>query len=413
MKAPYNVKHKIENLAIFGGKPAFSEKLYVGKPNIGNRMKLIERVNDILDKRWFSNNGPYVKEFEKKLSEFFNVKNCIATCNGTIGLEIAVKALQFKGEVIVPAFTFIASAHALQWEEITPVFCDINPLTHTIDPEMIERMITPRTTGIIGAHLWGRACDIERIERIAHAYSLKVIYDAAHAFGCTYKNKMIGGFGNAEIFSFHATKFFNTFEGGAIATNDDALAEQIRLMKNFGFKDFDEVISIGVNGKMNEISAAMGITGLESLEEFIQTNFRNYSRYRKHLQEINGIRFMSFNDNEKQNYQYIVIEIDETLTKISRDRIIEILHKENIIARRYFFPGCHQMEPYRSNFPQSHLLLPVTSNIAKKILCLPNGTAVKENDIDNICDIIKYIVSRGEEISQEMKYYTFNVASYP
>jgi dTDP-4-amino-4,6-dideoxygalactose transaminase len=397
------MKQKIEQLALFGGEPAFAEKLHVGKPNIGDRTKLLERFNDILDRRWFSNNGPNVREFEKKLAEFAGVKHCIAMCNATVGLEIAIRALELKGEVIVPAFTFIATAHALQWEEITPVFCDINPVTHTIDPDAIERMITPRTTGIIGVHLWGRACDIERIEQIARNHKLKVVYDAAHAFGCSYKGKMIGGFGDAEIYSFHATKFFNTFEGGAIATNDDSLAAKMRLMKNFGFTDFDEVVYIGMNGKMNELSAAMGITGLESLDEFIRINKRNYTRYREHLHGINGIRFMSYNDDEKQNYQYIVAEIDEAITRISRDRIVEILHKENIIARRYFFPGCHKMEPYRSYFPHSHLLLPITSVTVKRILSLPNGTAVEEKDIDEICDIIKYVVARGEEISQRLE----------
>ena len=397
------MKRRIEDLAIFGGEQAFGEKLHVGKPNIGDRTRLLERFNDVLDRRWLTNNGPYVQEFEKKIADFVGVKHCIVMCNATVGLEIAIRALDLKGEVIVPAFTFIATAHALQWEEITPVFCDIDPATHTIDPDAIERMITPRTTGIIGVHLWGRGCDVERIERIAKAHNLRVVYDAAHAFGCSHGGSMIGGFGDAEIFSFHATKFFNTFEGGAITTNNDCLAAQMRLMKNFGFRDYDEVIYIGMNGKMSEISAAMGITGLESLDEFIAVNYRNYQRYRDHLHGINGIRFITYDADNKQNYQYIILEIDESITRISRDNIVRILHKENIIARRYFYPGCHKMEPYRALFPHAHLLLPATTTASQRVMSLPNGTAVTESDIDEISEIITYVVARGEEISQRLQ----------
>ncbi len=396
------MKKRIEELAIFGGVPSFDEKLYVGKPNIGDREKLMERFNDILDRRWLSNNGPYVQELEKKIAEYAGVKHCIAMCNATVGLEIVTRALDLKGEVIVPAFTFIATAHALQWQEITPVFCDINPLTHNIDPDAIEKMVTPRTTGIIGVHLWGRACEVERIEAIARKHNLRILYDAAHAFGCSYKGKAIGGFGDAEIYSFHATKFFNTFEGGAVVTNNDEIATKTRLMKNFGFTDYDNVTYIGMNGKMAEVCAAMGITGLESLDDFIKVNYNNYLRYRDHLHGINGIRFMTYDDGEKQNYQYIVLEIDESITRISRDRIVQILHKENVIARRYFFPGCHKMEPYRSLFPHSHLLLPQTTSAANRVMSLPNGTAVDEAAIDEICDIVKFVVARGEEISQRL-----------
>jgi dTDP-4-amino-4,6-dideoxygalactose transaminase len=396
------MKKKIEDLAIFGGDQAFQEKLYVGRPNIGKRERLFELFNEILDRRWLSNNGPCVQEFENKLAKQADVKHCIAICNATIALEIAIRALDLKGEVIVPSFTFIATAHSLQWQEITPVFCDIDPKTHNIDPDAIERMITPRTTGIIGVHLWGRACDIERIEAIAKKHNLKVIYDAAHAFGCTHKGKPIGGFGDAEIFSFHATKFFNTFEGGAIATNDDSLAHKIRLMKNFGFVDYDKVIYIGMNGKMPEVSAAMGITGLESLEEFININQRNYLRYKDQLSCINGIKFMTYDDSSKQNFQYIILEIDESITRITRDKIVDILHAENVLARKYFNPGCHQMEPYKSLFPHASLLLNNTINAAKRVMSLPNGTSVSETDVDEICEIIKFAVARGNEISDRL-----------
>src|ERR1035441_9571296 len=254
----------------------FPSPLHVGRPNQGNRQRLIERINDMLDRNWLTNNGPFVQEFEKRVAEFVGVKHCIAMCNATVALEIATRALGLKGEVIVPAFTFIATAHSLQWQEITPVFCDIDPRTHNLDPARVEELITPKTTGIIGVHLWGRPCDVEALTEIAQRRNLTLMFDAAHAFGCSYGGKMIGGFGLAEVFSFHATKFCQTFEGGAIVTDNDELATKIRLMKNFGFGGYDNVIYIGTNGKMTEICAAMGLTNLESLEDFVAANRRNY-----------------------------------------------------------------------------------------------------------------------------------------
>lgn len=260
------LKQKLSDLAILGGTPAFQEQLHVGRPNVGNRDRLLQRINDIFDRKWLTNNGPYVQELEQRIADLIGVKHCIAMCNGTVALEIAIRALGLSGEVIVPAFTFIATAHALYWQGIVPVFCDIDPSTHSIDPASVQKVITPRTTGIIGVHLWGKPCDVDALTEIAMKYNLKLLFDAAHAFGCSYKGRMVGNFGNAEVFSFHATKFFNTGEGEAVVTNDDDLARKIRLMRNFGFARYDGVIYIGTNGKMNEISAAVGLTNLESMD---------------------------------------------------------------------------------------------------------------------------------------------------
>lgn len=397
-----NDENNLNDLAIFAGKPAFKEKLHVGRPNIGNRDSLIKKLNDILDRRWLTNNGTYVQEFEQKLARILGVKHCIVMCNATVALEITIRALGLKGEVIIPSFTFIATAHALQWQEITPVFCDIDPRTHTIDPACVVKMITPRTTGIIGVHLWGRPCAVEALTEIAGKHNLKLMFDAAHAFGCTHKKKMIGGFGNAEVFSFHATKFFNTFEGGAVTTNDDNLAEKIRLMKNFGFAGYDNVIYIGTNGKMNELSAAMGLTGLESLDEFIAVNRRNYQEYQDCLSSIPGIELVSYDESEKNNYQYIVCEVDENTAGISRDTLLKVLHAENIIARRYFYPGCHNMEPYRSLFPLASRRLMHSERAAQRVLSLPTGTAVGEREIAIICRIVKSAVTHAPEITERI-----------
>jgi dTDP-4-amino-4,6-dideoxygalactose transaminase len=396
------MKNNLFDLAILGGTPAFAEKLHVGRPNIGDHQRLLDRINDLLNRRWLTNNGPYVQEFERRIADMIGVRHCIAVCNATVGLEIAIRAAGLSGEVIVPSMTFIATAHALQWQEITPVFCDIDPSSHNIDPCRVEDMITPRTSGIIGVHLWGRPCDVEALAEIAQRRKLALLYDAAHAFGCTCRGQMIGSFGDAEVLSFHATKFLNALEGGAVVTNDDDLAAKVRLMKNFGFAGYDNVIYIGTNGKMSEVSAAMGLTSLESLDELIAVNYRNYKQYQHELASIPGVHLTTYDEKEKCNYQYIVLEIDEAVTQISRDQLLDILWAENVLARRYFYPGCHRMEPYRSYFPHAGLLLPHTEHLVTRVLSLPTGTAVGEDEIGQVCQIIKLAIENGVEVRQRL-----------
>ncbi|HZT60173.1 MAG TPA: aminotransferase class I/II-fold pyridoxal phosphate-dependent enzyme [Pyrinomonadaceae bacterium] len=387
----------IDELAIFGGTPAFREKLHVGRPNIGDRGRLLERINNVLDSRWLTNGGPYVQEFERRIAEFVGVKHCVAMCNATVAIEIAIRALGLSGEVIAPSFTFVATAHALQWQQITPIFCDVDPDTHNLDPRRVEELITPRTTGIIGVHLWGRACEVEALAEIAERRGLGLLYDSAHAFGCSHRGRMIGGFGDAEVFSFHATKFLNSMEGGAVVTGDDELAKKIRLMKNFGFGGLDSVVHVGTNGKMSEVSAATGLTSLESMDEFVAVNRSNYGRYGENLAGTRGVRLLAYDAAEKSNYQYIVLEIDEDEAGVSRDELARVLWAENVLARRYFYPGCHRMEPYRSYFPHAGLLLPETERLTGRVLVLPNGTSVGAHDVDLICEIIRLVVeNRGE-----------------
>lgn len=381
-------------------KPAFAAPLHVGRPNTGDRESFLSRVSEMLDRNVFTNNGPLVQEFEAKIAEFVGVRHCIAMCNATVALEIAIRASGLKGEVIVPAFTFVATAHALQWQEITPVFCDIDPITHNLDPARVEELITPKTTGIIGVHLWGRPCSVEALAEIAERRNLTLMFDSAHAFGCSHQGKMIGGFGLAEVFSFHATKFFNTLEGGAVVTNDDDFAARIRLMKNFGFAGYDNVIYVGTNGKMTEVNAAMGLTNLESLDGFIAVNRRNYHAYREELSGIPGLSLIEYDPEEKNNYHYIVVEVDEKQTDVRRDELVTILGSENILARRYFYPGCHRMEPYRSNYPHAGLLLPETEKLGQRVLLLPNGTAVGPTEINIICSILKGAVRQSSTASR-------------
>jgi dTDP-4-amino-4,6-dideoxygalactose transaminase len=394
------------DLAIFGRSPAFADKLHVGRPNIGDRDRLLARINDMLDRNWLTNDGPFVQLFERQLAEFIGVRHCIAMCNGTVALEIAIRALGLTGEVIVPSFTFIATAHALQWQEITPVFCDIDPSTHNLDPGQVEKIITPRTTAIIGVHTWGRPCNIDVLEAIARRRKLQLLFDAAHAFDCSYKGTLIGGFGCCEVFSFHATKFFNTFEGGAVLTNDDTLAGKMRLMRNFGFSGYDNVSYIGTNGKMTEVCAAMGLTSLESVEQFVETNRRNYHAYRRELEGIAGITLMPYNENERTNYQYIVLEVDETEAGLVRDEIVDVLFAENVLARRYFFPGCHKLEPYRSYFPHASLVLPETENLCRRVMVLPNGTSVDQVVVSNISQIIRTAITNADTVRAQLRAVT-------
>jgi len=249
--------------------------------------------------------------------------------------------------------------------------------------------ITPRTTGIIGVHVWGAPCPIDELQEIADRRGLHLMFDAAHAIGCSYRGKMLGGFGEAEIVSFHATKFLNSFEGGAVLTNDDALADRIRYMRNFGFAGIDRVDYVGTNGKMTEIAAAMGLTSLESIDEIIATNKRNYRAYQVGLAGLPGIQLFTYDETERNNFQYIIVEVDEAAAGISRDQLVQALHSENVLARRYFYPGCHQMEPYRSYYPHAGLMLPETEKLTQRVMSLPTGTAVSAEDVAIVCSIVQ------------------------
>jgi dTDP-4-amino-4,6-dideoxygalactose transaminase len=376
------------DLAIHGAPPAFEQPLHVGRPNIINREAFLRSVGEILDRDWLTNNGPVVQEFERRIAEYLGVKHCVAMCNGTIALEIAIRALGLEGEVIVPSWTFVATAHSLYWQGITPVFADIDPVTHNLDPESVRRMITPRTTGIIGVHLWGRAAPVDELQAIADEHDLKLMFDAAHAFGSSYKGQTIGRFGACEVLSFHATKAFNTMEGGAVVTDDDELAETMRLMRNFGFKGYDNVIHPGTNGKMIEVCAAMGLANLDALDEIFASNRRNHARYTAALADIPGISVIAYDPAERNSYHYVVAQVDEQCP-VSRDDIITALHAENILARKYFWPGVHRMQPYRDLFPHAGLMLANTERVASRIIILPNGTTLPIEAIDTIASLYR------------------------
>jgi dTDP-4-amino-4,6-dideoxygalactose transaminase len=394
-------KNRLSDLAIFGGSPAFETVLHVGCPNIGSKESLYARTNRMLESKWIANNGPQVQELEARIAARLGVRHCVLTANGTLALELVMRALGIKGEVILPSFTFIATANALQWQGITPTFCDIDPKTHSISPCQVERLITAKTSAILGVHLWGEACDVRGLQEIAERYRLNLVFDASHAFDCSWEGRPIGSTGDAEIFSFHATKFFNTFEGGAITTNNDDLARRLRLSRNFGFTGYDRTETIGINAKMPEVCAAMGLTNLESLEVFSQVNHKNYLSYEKGLEECRGLSLYQFNSNEKRNHQYVVVEVDSQLTGISRDLLLMILHEENCLARRYFYPGCHRMEPYLRTWSAESTALRHTERLASRVLVLPTGTSVSSDEIEQLCNLIQYVIHHGQEITSK------------
>jgi dTDP-4-amino-4,6-dideoxygalactose transaminase len=379
------VKTRPEDLAVNGGTPAFAETLHVGRPNIGDRGRFLERAATILDRRWLTNDGDMVRAFEREVAAASGVPHCVAVCNGTMALALAARALGLTGEVIVPSFTFVATAHVLEWHGLVPVFCDVDPHTHTIDPARAEALVTPRTSAILGVHLWGVPCDVEGLRAVAARHGLRLLFDAAHAFACERDGVPVASFGDAAALSFHATKVVNSFEGGAIATSDAGLASRLRLLRNSGFAGLDRVVAVGLNGKMTEIAAAMGLTSLESLPSFLEANRLNYEAYARGLAGLAGVRLAETGTSRA----HVVAEIDQEACGISRDRLVEILWAENVRARRYFHPGCHRQPPYADLYPDASARLPVTERLSGRVLALPTGSAVAPLDAAVICSIVR------------------------
>lgn len=366
------------------------ELIHVGKPNIGDRQRFLDRLSDALDRQLLSN-GPLVREFEERVASLAGVDHCVAVCNATTGLQVVAKAYGIgpRDEVIMPAFTWVATPHAMEWIGAVPVFCDIDPRTATIDPEHVRRLVTPRTRGIVGVHVYGVPCDTDALDTLSRDTGLPVFYDAAHAFGNTHLGRPIGGFGEAEVFSFHATKFLNSFEGGAVVTNDADLAERLRATVNFGLAPDRQVLWSGTNAKMTEVCAAMGLTSLEAMPELISVNRRNDAAYRRALGGIPGVRVRPQAPGEG-NHQYVVVEIDPDTTGIHRDDVNRSMHARGILTRPYFSPGCHQFAPYRAT--SAHAPLPNTEALAERVLSLPNGTSVGLCEVTRVANVLRHAV---------------------
>lgn len=295
------IKSRIEELAILGGRAGFTEPLHVGRPNVVGKARIMSRISQILESHWLTNDGEVLQAFEREVAEYAQVQHCVAVCNGTLALQLAMRALDVCGEVIVPALTFVATPHAVEWAGTSTVFADVDRTHWTLDPADVLRRISPRTTAIVGVHLWGQTCAVQSLTDLAAEFDLKLMFDASHALGCTHEGVAVGNFGSCETLSFHATKFVNAAEGGAILTNDSNLAERLRWLRNFGFSDPGHVEFIGTNAKMSEISAAIGLTSLEHADRIIDLNLDNHHQYVSEFEGIPGVSIREFNSGAERH----------------------------------------------------------------------------------------------------------------
>lgn len=374
-------------LALLGGTPLFAEPVHVGRPNLGDRENLLKRINSVLDRRWLTNDGPLVREFEEEVASVSGVNHCIATANGSIGLILLLKTLGVAGDALCPSFTFIATPQSIEWAGLRPVFTDISPADHLVTPDTVREVLTPQTSVVVAVHLWGSLVDMPAV-RAALPPGTFLVADAAHAFGTVGPLGAVGSLCDASVFSFHATKFINTFEGGAVVTNDDNLAAELRLRRNFSFSGYDDVVGLGMNAKMSEIAAAQGLTMLEAMPEILEHNYEIAETYREVLDDTPGVRLVDPVSVVTANHQYIVLEIDAIEFGASRDQLLDALWSENVFARRYFYPGCHRMRPYRERLDGHNRHLPVTASVAAQVLVLPTGSSLMKQDAREIAHLI-------------------------
>lgn len=341
-----------------------------------------EEIKDIWESRWLTNNGVKHRELEAKLCEYLKVDNTTLFVNGHMALEMVIAAMGLTGEVITTPFTFASTTHAIVRNGLAPVFCDINPNDYTIDVTKIENLITDKTSAIISVHVYGNICDYKAIEEIAKKHNLKVIYDAAHAFGVEIDGQGVGSLGDASMFSFHATKVFNTIEGGAVTYKDENLKEKLNNLKNFGIKNTETVDAVGGNAKMNEFAAAMGLCNLRHIEEEIAKRKVAYDRYVERLSGVSGIKINKTQENVKPNYAYFPIVFDGY--KYTRDEIDARLRENDIIARKYFYPITNSFDCYDYDSNET----PIALDISKKVLTVPMYAGLTIEEVDKICDII-------------------------
>ncbi len=346
----------------------------------------INEVKDIWDTHWLTNMGSKHKKLQSELKEYLGVENIDLLTNGHMALELTMQAMGLTGEVITTPFTFASTTHAIVRNGLTPVFCDINANDYTIDVNQIEALITDKTSAIVPVHVYGNICNVEDIQRIADKYHLKVIYDAAHTFGEKYNGHGIGSFGDASCFSFHATKVFNTIEGGAVCFKDKALGEEIYNLKNFGIRGPETVSGIGANAKMNEFCAAMGLCNLRHIDEEIAKRKSVVERYRRHLEGVKGIKLSPIQKNVENNYAYFPVVFDEKVFGKSRDEVSDKLAENGIFSRKYFYPLANDFDCYKGRFDSINT--PVAKEISNRVLTLPLYADLELDIVDEICNII-------------------------
>jgi dTDP-4-amino-4,6-dideoxygalactose transaminase len=366
-----------------------SNKIFVTQPSLPPLSEFTELLEQIWENKILTNKGPFYRKLEKEISDYLGVKHITLFTNGTLALLTALQALEVKGEVITTPYSFIATTNALWWNNIKPVFVDIEPETFNLDPSKIEAAITSKTTAILPVHVYGNPCNVGEIQKVADKYGLKVIYDACHTFGVTIHDVPVLNFGDLSVMSFHATKVFNTFEGGAIVCHDEAMKTRVDQLKNFGITSETTVVAPGINGKMNEVQAAMGLLQLRYIDKNIEIRKQITDKYRELLADIPGISFLNDFPDVKHCYSYFPVIVDKSKYGISRDILYENLKKQNIHCRRYFYPLINQFPIYHgleSGLPGK---LPVAEAAAQKIICLPIYPALSFETIEYICELIK------------------------
>jgi len=361
----------------------------VTSPLVPPLEELTPYLEDIWKRKWLTNNGHYHQELEKALCHYLKVPFISLFTNGTLPLMCALQALRITGEVITTPFSFVATTHSLWWNGIKPVFVDIDPQTGNLDPEKIEAAITPRTTAIMPVHVYGNPCDTDRIQEIADKYGLKVIYDAAHAFGVEVNGKSILEKGDISTLSFHATKVYSTIEGGALICHDAQMKQRIDYLKNFGFANETTVVAPGINGKMDEVRAAFGLLSLKHVDAAIASRHKVAERYRNELKDIPGIRFLNDMPNVKHNYAYFPIFVDEKKYGMSRDALYEKMKSANVFGRRYFYPLISSFSTYRGLESANIDNLPVANKMAEEVICLPIHHLLSEEDVERVLRTIK------------------------
>lgn len=362
-----------------------NKKILVTQSSIPTLEEYTEEIKSIFETKWLTNMGEKHKELQKQLEDYLKVKHLTLFTNGHMALYTSIKALKLQGEVITTPFTFVSTTHAITQNGLTPVFCDIEPDTYTMDATKIESLITDKTCAIVPVHVYGNVCNVEEIEKIAKKHNLKVVYDAAHAFGVKYKNKGIGNFGDLAMFSFHATKVFNTIEGGGVAYNDDKLERELNLLKNFGITGPETTEEIGMNAKMNEFQAAMGICNLRHIETAIDKRKKVVEEYRKRLTNVKGIKLSKIQKDVESNYAYFPVVFEEDFGK-TRDDVMQELAKNNIFTRKYFYPLTTDMECYNKQYDSSET--PIAKYISNRVLTLPLFEELSLENVNRICDII-------------------------
>lgn len=366
------------------------KQITVTSPLMPSLDELNQYLQDIWQRKWITNNGYYHKELEKALCEYLDVPFVSLFTNGTLPLITALQALRITGEVITTPYSFVATTHSLWWNGIKPVFVDIDPATGNLDPEKIEAAITPRTTAIMPVHVYGKPCDTERIQAIADKYGLKVIYDAAHAFGVKVNGTSILNAGDMSTLSFHATKVYNTIEGGALVMHDEQTKKRIDYLKNFGFAGETEVVAPGINSKMDEVRAAYGLLNLKQVDAAIEARHQVAIKYREALKDVEGITYFDDMSGVKHNYSYFPIFVDAEKYGMTRDELYFKMKKQNVLGRRYFYPLISTFSTYRGLDSARSENLPNAHRMADEVICLPMHHALSDEDVDRIINILKF-----------------------